>query len=64
MSHLITAFCGDKNMKMNGVLAVSKRVMKLGTPYIESELLLMMIVIWMTIVTCKKPFNAKISLGL
>jgi len=38
--------------------------MKLGTHYIESELLLRMIVIWMTIVTCKKPFNAKISLGL
>jgi hypothetical protein len=64
MSDLITALCGDENMKMNGVFATPERVMKLGTHYIESELLLRMIVIWMTIVTCKKPFNAKISLGL
>jgi hypothetical protein len=60
MSHLITAFCGDENIKMNGVLAASERVMKLGTHYIESELLLRMIVIWMKLLPVKNPSMPKL----
>jgi hypothetical protein len=49
---------------MDGVLVAPGKVMKHETYCIEFELSLRMIIIWMKIVTYKKPSYTKISLGL